>query len=102
MITGTVADLDFQRGAIKEINAEVFSATIKFEGNHNMIVVDQTVKLPGWMYFVLSRVKSLNGLFLLQPVNRESLTSLTLNIEKELMWLRIMENDYISQSGNHE
>ena len=137
VLSGTVADVDsllvqLQCGAIKEVNAEVFSVTIKFEGNHEklsgfkitqfpvnialaatvnnmegsvkdiMIVVDQTVHLPGWMYFVLSRVKSLNGLFLLQPMNRGSLMPLSLNIEEELMWLRMLENDYISQLGNHE
>jgi hypothetical protein len=136
-MSGTVADVDsllvqFQCGAIEEVNAEIFSVTIKFEGNHEklsgfkitqfpvnialaatvnnmeglakdiMIVVDQTVHLPGWMYFVLSRVKSLNGLFLLQPMNRESLMTLSLNIGEELMWLRMLENDYISQLGNHE
>jgi len=54
------------------------------------------------MYFVLSRVNSLNGLFLFQPIDRNMLMPLSMSIERELMWLRMLENDYISQLGNHE
>ncbi len=136
-MSGTVDDVNsllvqFQGGAIKEVKAEKFSCTIKFEGNDEklsglkitqfpvnialaaavnkmegqtkdiMIVVDQTVTLPGWMYFVLSRVNSWNGLFLLQPVTREMLMPLSLNIEDELMWLRMLENEYIRHLRVHE
>ena len=137
VMSGTVDDVNsllvqFQGGAIKEVKAEKFSCTIKFEGNDEklsgleitqfplnialaatlnkmegqtkdiMIVVDQTVTLPGWMYFVLSRVNSRNGLFLLQPVTREMLMPLSLNIEDELMWLRMLENEYIRHLRVHE
>jgi hypothetical protein len=124
--------VQLQGGAIKEVKAEKFSCTINFKGNDEtltgfeitqipvnialaatvqqmdgqtkdiLIVVEQTVTLPGWMYFVLSRVKSLNGLFLLQSVSREMLMPLSLKIEEELMWLRMLESDYMRQLTIHE
>lgn len=124
--------VQFPSGVLKEIHSEHVSITIKFQGNPEklrgfeinqfpvnialattvcsmegltkdiMIVVDQVNTLPWWMYFVLSRVNSLNGLFLFQPINRYMLMPLSMSIERELMWLRMLENDYITQFRNHE
>lgn len=122
--------VQFQSGVIKEIHTENVSITIKFQGNPEklrgfqmeqfpvnialattvrfmegltkdiMIVVDQVKTLHWWMYFVLSRVNSLDGLFLFQPIDRDMLMPLSMSIERELMWLKMLENEYITQFVN--
>jgi hypothetical protein len=124
--------VQFQSGVIKEVHTEKVAITIKFQGNPEklrgfeitqfpvnialattvrfmegltkdiMIVVDQVKTLHWWMYFVLSRVNSLNGLFLFQPIDRNMLMPLSMSIEHELMWLRMLENDYITMFSNLE
>jgi hypothetical protein len=124
--------VQFQSGVIKEVHTEKVAITIKFQGNPEklrgfeitqfpvnialattvrfmegltkdiMIVVDQVKTLHWWMYFVLSRVNSLNGLFLFQPIDRNMLMPLSMSIERELMWLRMLENDYITMIRNLE
>jgi hypothetical protein len=124
--------VQFQSGVIKEVHTEKVAITIKFQGNSEklrgfeitqfpvnialattvrfmegltkdiMIVVDQVKTLHWWMYFVLSRVNSLNGLFLFQPIDRNMLMPLSMSIERELMWLRMLENDYITMIRNLE
>jgi hypothetical protein len=124
--------VQFQSGVIKEVHTEKVAITIKFQGNPEklrgfeitqfplnialattvrfmegltkdiMIVVDQVKTLHWWMYFVLSRVSSLNGLFLFQPIDKNMLMPLSMSIEHELMWLRMLENDYITMFSNLE
>jgi hypothetical protein len=53
---------------------------------------------------MLSCVTSLKGLFLLKPVTREMLLSMsgTGNLVRERMWLREVEFHYLRQLETHE
>ena len=67
-----------------------------------VIVADESKKSPWWLYVILSRVTSLNGLFLLKPVTRKMLLPRSGNLVREAMWLREVELDFIRHIETHD
>jgi hypothetical protein len=65
-----------------------------------LIVAECTIRVPNWLYVVLSRVTSLNGLYLLQPLEKRMFKKLPKNIEHELKWLKVVESKCIADIGN--
>jgi hypothetical protein len=67
-----------------------------------IIVIEVSDRICSWLYAVLSHLATLNGLFLQNPLKREMFKPLSMNVEDELSWLRLLENDFIGQLGVNE
>jgi hypothetical protein len=113
---------------IVEIQAEVFSPSIKFPGcnNKNLVKGYQVLQFPlnlalaitghklqgmtvdimilseinltqNWLYVLLSRVTSLQGLYLIKPLTKNMFKPMSSNLRKELEWLRELEQKLLQR-----
>lgn len=62
-----------------------------------VIVAERMKKDIFWLYVVLSRVSTLSGLYLLEPLDKKMFSSIPAEINQEINWLKSMEQDFMRQ-----
>jgi hypothetical protein len=68
----------------------------KLQGMTLDILILSEINLTiNWLYVLLSRVKSLEGLFLMRPLSRNMFKPISSNLKRELEWLRTLEQNLL-------
>lgn len=72
------------------INCSIATTGHKLQGMTKdiLIVAETTKNVANWLYVVLSRVTSRQGLFLLQPLTMDMFVSPDWKLQREIRWLR--------------
>jgi hypothetical protein len=53
----------------------------------DIMVLSEINLSANWLYVMLSRVTTINGLFLMMPLRKQMFKPITPNLKKELEWL---------------
>ncbi len=57
----------------------------------DLLILAEISLVPNWLYVVLSRVTTLKGLYLMQPLRKEMFKQISRNLREELLFLRSLE-----------
>jgi len=61
----------------------------------DILILSEINLTTNWLYVLLSRVKSLEGLFLMRPLSRNMFKPISSNLKRELEWLRTLEQNLL-------
>jgi hypothetical protein len=74
------------------INMSLATTGHKLQGmTMDLLILAEISLVPNWLYVVLSRVTTLQGLFLMQPLKKEMFKKVSKNLQHELVFLRDLE-----------
>jgi len=102
-ITIPVCPVNNQRRKLKGFKISQFAVNLslattghKLQGmTKDILILSEISLVPNWLYVVLSRVTTLQGLFLMMPLTMDMFFPIPDSLQNELDFLRKLEEDFI-------
>jgi hypothetical protein len=63
----------------------------------DIMILSEIYLKQNWLYVMLSRVTTLQGLYLMKPLSKEMFKPISQNLKKELLWLRQLERQLLQR-----
>jgi hypothetical protein len=74
------------------VNMSLATTGHKLQGmTMDLLILAEISLMPNWLYVILSRVTTLKGLYLMQPLTKEMFKRISRNLREELLFLRSLE-----------
>ena len=74
------------------VNMSLATTGHKLQGmTMDILILAEISLVPNWLYVVLSRVTTLKGLYLMQPLSKDMFKRISRNLREELLFLRGLE-----------
>ncbi len=78
------------------VNLSLATTGHKLQGmTKDILILSEISLVPNWLYVVLSRVTTLQGLFLMMPLTMDMFFPIPDSLQNELDFLRKLEEDFI-------
>jgi hypothetical protein len=80
------------------VNLSLATTGHKLQGmTKDVLILSEISLVPNWLYVVLSRVTSLQGLFLLTPLTKDMFQPISKPLQRELDFLKELEKQFMSK-----
>ena len=80
------------------VNLSLATTGHKLQGmTKDVLILSEISLVPNWLYVVLSRVTSLQGLFLLTPLTKDMFQPISKPLQRELDFLKDLEKQFMSK-----